>query len=185
MGKLRVYNFLSLNGFYKGANNDISWAKTQDRDESEFAAKNLQKGAALIFGRITYELMVSYWPTPEGKASDPAVAAGMNKAEKIVFSRSLDRVDWDNARLARGELVDEIKKLKSGSKKDMTILGSGSIVRQLTDAGLIDEYQLMYHPVAIGEGTPLLEGTSGNLDFKVVDAKQFRSGSIFVTYGRK
>src|SRR5688572_31033341 len=112
MGKLTVYNFISLNGYFKGENEDISWAKSDSKGEKDFAAEKLKSGNILLFGRKTYELMASYWPTPEAAKNNSHVADGMNKAEKLVFSRSIRTADWKNTQIMRGELEDQIKKLK-------------------------------------------------------------------------
>ncbi len=181
MSKLIVYNFVSLNGYFKGENEDISWAKSDSKGEKDFAAEKLKAGNILLFGRKTYELMASYWPTAEAAKNNPHVADGMNNAEKIVFSRSIKTADWNNTQIMRGELEDQIKKLKSGNK-DITILGSGTLVDQLTDKKLIDEYQIMEHPVIISGGTPIFSGVKNKLDLKLTGTKKFKSGVVLMTY---
>ena len=100
MGKLSVYNFVSANGCFKGANDDTSWAhQNASKELSDFASENAHGGAILLFGRKTYEMMVSYWPTDEAKKNMPGVADGMNKAEKIVFSKTLKEAKWNNTRV--------------------------------------------------------------------------------------
>ena len=91
MGKLTVFNFISLNGYFKGAGGDISWAHANPQED--YAAESLKGDGILLFGRKTYELMVQYWPTEQAKENAPMVAEGMNKAEKIVFSRNLTRLN--------------------------------------------------------------------------------------------
>jgi dihydrofolate reductase len=182
MRKLNVFNFLTLNGFFEGSQKgDISWHK-HDTDENEFAEKNVQSGGALIFGRMTYQMMASYWPTAQAKKDAPVIADGMNKAEKIVFSTTLKKAEWNNTRLITGNLVEEVKKLKQLPGGDMTILGSGSIVTQLTDVGLIDEYQFMIDPVALGVGTPVFNGIKNPLKLKLVDTKTLKSGVVVLSY---
>ncbi|RYY00660.1 MAG: dihydrofolate reductase, partial [Gammaproteobacteria bacterium] len=151
MATVSVFNFMTLNGFYKGIKNDISWHQHGD-EEAGFSEENLKRGSILLFGRVTYELMAGYWSTKAAKQGFTKLADGMNNAEKIVFSRTLTATNWENTRLVRHEAVDEIHRLKASGKKNMTILGSGSLASQCADAGLIDEYQLMIDPVAIGEG---------------------------------
>ena len=146
MRKLSVFNLITLDGYFAGSGGDISWHMV-DNEFQELANAAANSGNTLLFGRKTYELMASYWPTPAGLQDDPIVAEGMNKLEKIVFSRSLDRVDWHNSRLVKGDLLDEIRRLKVGVGSDLTILGSGSIVAQLAQVELIDEYQLLLNPV--------------------------------------
>src|SRR5262245_26221736 len=103
MRKLTVFNFLTLNGFYKGANDDISW-HNHGNEEGEFAAKGAQSENVLVFGRKTYEMMAGFWPTAEAHKRAPAVADGMNKSEKIVFSKNLKKAAWNNSKLIKGDL---------------------------------------------------------------------------------
>ncbi|MBC8047677.1 MAG: dihydrofolate reductase [Fimbriimonadaceae bacterium] len=182
MGKLIVYNFVSLNGYYKGLKDDISWAKSDSKGEQEFAAENLKSGNILLFGRVTYEMMAGYWPLPDAAKNNPLVADGMNKAEKIVFSKTLKNAEWNNTRIIKDNMEEEIKKLKETSGKDMTLLGSGSIVTQFADMGLIDEFQIMVHPVAITEGTPILKDIKQKLELKLTSIREFKSGVVLHCY---
>jgi dihydrofolate reductase len=184
MGKLVVYNFVSLNGYFKGANEDISWAKPGSKEETDFAAENFKSGNILLFGRVTYEMMKSYWPTPEAAKTAPAVAEGMNKAEKIVISKTLEKADWNNTTILKDNIDDVIKKLKE-SGKNITILGSGSIVNYFAEKGMIDEYEVMVHPVAIPGGTPFLKDIGDKLELELVESKPFKSGVVLLTYEPK
>ncbi|CAG0953247.1 partial dihydrofolate reductase, partial [Anaerolineae bacterium] len=118
----------------------------------------------------------------EALKDSPVVAEGMNKADKIVFSRTLNKVEWNNTRLVKDKMVEEIRKLKQMPGKDMTVLGSGSIVTQFAEQGLIDEYQIMIDPVAIGAGTPIFKGIKHKLDLKLVTTRTFRSGVVLLCY---
>jgi dihydrofolate reductase len=180
MRKLTVFNFVSLNGYFQGANGDISWAHS--RPENEYGAKMLEAGDTLLFGRKTYEMMVQFWPTDEAKKSAPEIAEGMNKAEKIVFSRTLEKVEWNNARLMKDNVVEEIKKMKQTPGSNLTILGSGSIVNQFADAALLDEFQMLVHPIALDDGTPILKDIKHNLELKLADSKAFDSGTLLMVY---
>ena len=181
MRKLTMYNFITLNGFYKGLNEDISWHRHGGEEEG-FSVDSLQQDNILLFGRVTYQMMASFWPTPMAMESMPDVATGMNNAEKIVFSNSLDNAEWQNTTIINGDIVEEIKKLKQQPGKDMTILGSGSIVTQFAEAGLIDGYEIMIDPVAIGNGTPIFNGISNNLNLMLTNSKVFKSGVILLSY---
>ena len=136
MGKLTAYNFTTLNGYFKGPGDDISWHR-HGEEENKFAAANLSSGSTLLFGRVTYEMMAGYWPTAMALEHDPAVAKGMNSAEKIVFSRTLKKAAWNNTKLVKANITEEVKKLKQIPGKDMTILGSGSIINQFAEHGHI------------------------------------------------
>lgn len=181
MRKLSVFDFVSLDGYYKGPNEDISWNK-HGPEETEFSAENVRSGNTLLFGRVTYEMMESFWTTPDAMKVLPEIARGMNSADKIVFSRSLKKADWNNTILVRGDVVDEVTKLKQLPGKDMTILGSGNIMTQLVDAALIDEYKIMIYPVAIGGGTSIFNGIKNNLSFKLISSRVFNSGTVLLCY---
>jgi len=182
MGKLTVFNFLTLDGYYKDVNNDISW-HVHGGEENEYSENSLQADSILLFGRVTYEMMKSYWPTPMAMETNPVVAEGMNKAEKIVFSRKLKKADWNNTRIVSTDMIGEVKKLKQTSKKDIALLGSGSILTQLAEEGLIDSYQLMYDPVAIGNGTSVFKGLKHELHLKLTDTRVFKqSGVVLLCY---
>ena len=100
MGKVIAFDFVTLNGYFKGPGGDISWHR-HGAEENEYGAEMLRSGNTLLFGRVTYEMMASYWSTPEAIKDDPIVAEGMNKADKIVFSRTLNKADWSNTRLVK------------------------------------------------------------------------------------
>lgn len=115
MRKLTVLNFITLNGFYKDSVNGIGW-HSHDQDEGDHATDSMRTQSTLLFGRVTYEMMASFWPTPMAMEQMPDVAAGMNKANKIVFSRTLKKTDpivgWNNTKIISSNLVAEVKKLK-------------------------------------------------------------------------
>jgi len=182
MAKLSVFNFITLNGYYKGPGEDISWHKNDDPEKNEYAAKGAESDSILLFGRKTYELMVQYWPTPQAFEQAREVAEGMNNSQKIVFSKTLKKADWKNTRIIRDDMAAEVKKLKKTSDSDLTILGSGSIVTQLTEEGLIDQYHFMVDPVVLGEGTPVFEGIAEKVDLKLINSKTFKSGVVVLTY---
>ncbi len=181
MRKISSFTFITLNGCYKGSNEDISWHK-HGEEEAAYSVESLKSMNILIFGRVTYEMMASFWPTPMAIETSPFVAEGMNKAEKIVFSKTLDKVEWNNSRLIKGDIIDEIKKLKQEPGNNMTILGSGSIVTQLAENDLIDEYQIMIDPVVIANGTPIFNNISSNLNLKLVSTRTFTSGVVLLCY---
>jgi len=180
MARLNSFLFITLNGYFEGPGRDISW-HPHDAESDAFSMEGLGSGSVLVFGRVTYELMAGWWPTPAAAHSFPEVARGMNAAEKIVFSRTLHQAAWSNTRLLT-DLVNEARKLKQASARDMTILGSGSIVSQLAEHGLIDQYQFMLDPVALGDGTSVFNGLSERLNLQLLEARPFRNGSVLLTY---
>ena len=181
MRKLSVFNFITLNGYFKGANEDISWHR-HGGEESAFAAEGAQSQSVLLFGRKTYEMMASYWPTPAAMKDAPEVADGMNKSEKIVFSKTLTSATWKNTKLIKDNIIEEVRKLKQTAGNNLTVLGSGSIITQFAAAGLIDDFQFMVDPVALGQGSSLLQGLSEKLNFKLIQTKSFKSGVVLLCY---
>jgi dihydrofolate reductase len=181
MRKVTVFNFVTIDGFFKGPKEDISWHR-HGEEENEYAAQSLKSGNTLLFGRVTYEMMASYWPTPAAIHNDPVVARGMNDADKIVFSRTLKKAEWNNTRLMKDNIVGEIKKMKQMPGKNMTLLGSGSILTQFAEQGLIDEYQIMVDPVVLGDGTPIMKGIKHKLDLRLTGIRRFRSGVVLLSY---
>ena len=186
MRKLIVFNNITLDGYFTGRGNDFSWAHgaahSDDADFNAFVAGNASGEGELLFGRVTYQMMASYWPTPAAQQSDPEVTAGMNRARKVVFSRSLAKAEWENTRLMKGDLVSEVRKLKQESGPGMAILGSGSIVAQLAPAGVIDEYQFVVNPVVLGAGRTQFEGLKQRLALKLTHARTFRNGKVYLCY---
>ncbi|OGD19031.1 MAG: dihydrofolate reductase [Candidatus Aminicenantes bacterium RBG_16_63_16] len=181
MRRLTVFNLVTLDGYFAGLGGDISWHMV-DEEFQELANAASNSGNTLLFGRVTYELMAGFWPTPEAIRTDPIVAAGMNKAEKIVFSRTLEEADWNNTRLVKSDMIGEVRRLKQGSGKDLTILGSGSLVAQLAQEGLIDEYQILLNPVVIGKGKTMFEGVKDRLSLRLTKTRVFGNGNILLNY---
>ncbi len=185
MRKLVVFNNVTLDGFFAALNPyDFSWAHTGDADAEfdAFVADNAKGGGQLLLGRITYELMASYWPTAAALQNDPVVAEGMNRMPKIVFSTTLDKASWNNTTLVKGNLAAAVRKLKDEPGPAMAILGSGSIVSQLAQAGLIDEYQLVVNPVVIGRGRTLFDGVQEKMPLKLSKMRTFKNGKVFLCY---
>jgi dihydrofolate reductase len=181
MRRLGVFNLITLDGYFAGPGGDISWHSV-DEDFQEYAERNSTSGNTLLFGRVTYELMASYWPSPDALENDPIVAEGMNSSPKIVFSRTLSTTDWVNTRLVKDDMLGEVRRLKQQSGKDLTVLGSGSIVAQLAQAGLIDEYQLLVNPVVLGKGKTMFEGIRDKLLLKLVETRAFGNGNVLLRY---
>jgi dihydrofolate reductase len=182
MRKLGSFINVALDGYFTDASGDMSWAHKSDPEWNAFAAENAKGGGVLLFGRITYELMVSFWPTPAAMETMPDVAEGMNNMPKIVFSRTLDKVSWKNTKLVKKGLVEEVRKMKNEPGEDMVILGSGSIVSQLSEHGLIDEYQMVVNPIVLGRGRTMFEGISKRLPMKRTKTRTFENGNVFLCY---
>ena len=181
MRKVFEFNLVTLDGYFEGPRREIDWHNV-DAEFNEYAIGMLNSVDTLLFGRVTYELMAGYWPTPDAMKNDPIVAGKMNSLPKIVFSRTLDKVAWNNSRLVKSNVEEEIQKMKKQPGKDIVILGSGSIVSELAPLGLIDEYRLMVNPVVLGAGKPLFKGIKDRLNLKLIKAKTFKSGNVLLYY---
>jgi dihydrofolate reductase len=180
MSKLRVFESISIDGYFTDASGDMDWAHA-GREDAEFAdwvGANASSGAELLFGRKTYQMMEAFWPTPMAARQMPAVAQGMNACRKYVASRTIEPT-WNNTQRLKGELVAAVRSLKSASKTGITLLGSGSVAAQLGEAGLIDEYQFVIIPVALGGGRTVF---TARRQLRLVDQRAFRCGNVVVTY---
>jgi dihydrofolate reductase len=184
MPKVVVFENVTLDGYFSGPNGDLSWAHNAQKDPEwdQFVAENASGGGQLLLGRKTYDLMASYWPTLQASRNDPEVAKGMNSLPKVVFSRTLDKPAWSNTTVKKGDLVDEVKKMKKASGDHIAVLGSGSIVSQLAKEGLVDEYQIVVHPVVLGKGRTLFDGLQETLNLKRTKTRAFGNGNVLMCY---
>jgi dihydrofolate reductase len=187
MGKISVFNNITVDGFFAGLNGEIDFFKEQpqDPDSQKFFDAAATTGGALIMGRTTYEMMAGYWPTPDAIKAEPGMAGIMNNRRKIVFSRTMKKIEekpnWKNISLLHEIKPEEIMRLKEQEGKGLTILGSGTIVQQLTDFGLIDGYMLLVNPVVLGEGKPLFKNTK-KMNLKLLESRAFKNGTVFLRY---
>ena len=172
---------ITLDGFFAGPKGEIDWHNV-DEEFNEFAIDQLNTAGGLIFGRVTYLFMASYWPTPTAITDDPVVAAKMNSIPKIVFSKTLENVGWNNTRLVKGNIVEEISKLKEQPGKDLYIFGSANLASSFIQKGLIDEYRIILNPVVLGSGIPLFQDIQDRLNLKLVKVRAFRSGNVLLYY---
>jgi len=184
MRKLSVIDQVSLDGYFADANREMNFARKGDRDPEwdAFVSGNASGGGTLLFGRVTYQMMAGFWSTPFAAETMPVVAERMNALSKVVFSRTLREAAWNNTKLVNGDLAGEVRRLKHEAGGDLTILGSGSIVAQLTQYGLIDEYTIVVVPIVLGSGRSLFEGVARNVPMKLVASRVFNNGNVVLTY---
>jgi dihydrofolate reductase len=184
MPTLSAFMNISIDGCFADANGDMSafHALQHDPEFQAFVEDNARGGGRLVFGRKTYDMMASYWPTPMALQQNPVVAAQMNARQKIVVSRRMKTADWANTSVLNGDLASEVKKLKAAPGPDMVILGSGSIVAQLSELKLLDGLQLVVNPVAFGDGRKLMEGLKANLPWQLKRSRTFANGAVFLDY---
>ena len=155
MRNIIVFDNVTLDGFIAGPNGELDWA-IQDDEVTQYSKEGQGSTDMFLFGRVTYDMMASFWPTPAGKSANPVFAEVLNNSSKIVFS--------------------------STPGKNMMIFGSGTIVNQLTNLGLIDEYQLMVNPVILGKGKPLFKDIKDRMNMKLVKTKTFNNGIVLLQY---
>lgn len=181
MRKIIVFENVSLDGFMAGPNGELDWATRDDEIARDSQARQEPTGH-FLFGRVTYEMMASFWPTPAGKAASPIFAQSLNNTPKIVFSNSLQKADWQHTEVMKDINQDEILRLKNQPGGDMMIFGSGTVVSRLARLGLVDEYQLVINPVILGKGMPLFKDVTEMIRLKLVKTKTFRSGIVLLQY---
>jgi dihydrofolate reductase len=192
MRKLNVVNFVTLDGVIQSpadADEDRSggfehggWVQPFiDEDWGRDAAEGMTAGDSLLFGRKTYEKMVAYWPhQPE----DDPIAATMNRFHKYVVSKSLDEVSWQPSTLIRGDVAAEVAAIKAKPGKNITVLGSGDLLRTLIRHDLVDEYHLLLCPVVLGSGKRLFKDGGPGTTLDLVEAKPTKTGALILTYRR-
>jgi dihydrofolate reductase len=181
MRKIIVFENVTLDGFMAGPNGELDWA-IRDDEVTQYSKGGQASTDMFLFGRVTYEMMASFWPTPAGETTNPVFAEFLNNTPKIVFSTTLQTADWQNTEVSNELNKDEILKLKQQHGKNMMIFGSGTIVEQLTNLGLIDEYQLMVNPVILGKGKSLFKGIKERINMKLVKTKTFSNGIVLLQY---
>jgi dihydrofolate reductase len=184
MRTLSIFNHVTLDGYFTGNNGEFNWAH-QGADDPEFASfvsNNAKGDSQLLFGRKTYELMAGYWPSPMAKRDNPTVAEGMNTCAKVVFSKTLQQASWNNTELIKVDLLDTVREMKKKDGPVMVMMGSGSVIAQLAAAGLIDEYQLMVNPIALGAGRTMFQGLTQPLNLRLKSSRQFKNGKSYLCF---
>ena len=189
--------FRSADGNFAGSDGNLNWV-VPEPELDKAAAEGLSGADTILFGRRTYELFEAFWPQAvddSPTAPDPhsagrrspeirAMAVWINEATKLVFSRTRKDVTWRNSRLLHEFDPHEIEAMKRQPGKNMMIFGSGSIVSQLTQHGLIDEYHFVVSPILLGSGRPLLSGVSKSSRLDLLEAKKHQSGNVTLRYAR-
>ncbi len=169
---------VSLDGYYEGENHDLYWHNT-DEEFADFAYKQLDDTDILVFGRKTYEVMSDYWPSKSALSEDPQMIIRMNKLHKIVFSHHTFNSDWENTEVSTN-LTEKIKELSLKEGKNIAVLGSSHLGKELIEADLVDEIRIMINPVFIGNGSALFEGLNKHLT--LTSSRTFRNGNVLLVY---
>lgn len=193
--QILMFNRVTADGYFAAPDGSLQWT-VPDAEMDQEATGGMPGTDTVLFGRRTYELFEQFWPRaaeePE-TAQDPhdpkrrspeirAMAIFFNQVTKLVFSRTLKEVTWKNTRLLHEFDPREIEAMKKQPGKDMIIFGSGSIVSQLTEHGLIDDYRFVVNPILLGNGRELVSGVSKSLKLKLLEQKAYRSGNVMLRY---
>jgi len=179
MRKLIMWNMVTMDGFFEGGKSwDIDWHNTGWGEELEqFSIQQLNSADLLLFGRVTYQGMASYWAPEKGDVADL-----MNGIAKVVFSRTLDKAEWNNTRLVKGNAEEEVARLKQQAGRDMLVFGSAALCATLTQHSMIDEYRLGINPIILGGGNPLFKPSPEPMKMKLLEAKVMKTGCVLLYY---
>jgi dihydrofolate reductase len=187
MRKIITTTWVSLDGYLAGPNGEMDWiGEIYDNAMANYETDLVRSADTLLLGRVTYQSFAGSWPhvpdNPTASEGEKEYARLLNAMHKLVFSRTLTRVEWNNSRLLKEVVPAEIEGWKHEPGRDMLVYGSASLVRTLTDLGLIDEYQVLVHPVILGGGKPLFQGVKETVKLQLVSARTHPSGVAVLTY---
>jgi dihydrofolate reductase len=181
MRKIHAFYVTTVDGYYAGPHDEFDWPVVDD-EFNEFAVEQLDAADTLLFGRVTYEQMASYWPTPQAVQGDPVVAGRMNAIAKVVVSRTLDTAGWANSRVIKDDAVEGVAALKREPGKDILIFGSSDLTVDLVRAGLVDEVRVMVNPIVLGAGKSLFNTAQERIGLRLLDTRTFKSGNVLLSY---
>jgi dihydrofolate reductase len=188
MRKLIFFMHTSLDGFVAGLNGEMDWINVDD-DMFDFVATITNKADTALYGRVTYEMMQSYWPTageqPNASKHDKEHSAWYNKVLKVVLSKTLSEKSLDNTIVIGDQLTENITKIKNQDGKNILIFGSPTASHSLLCLGLIDEFWLFVNPILLGNGIPLYKGVTETIKLKLIETKLFSCGVIALHYETK
>lgn len=182
MRKLIMWNIITLDGYFEGNKNwdlpfhEVVWGKELEK----LSLKQLHSADYLVFGRVTYEGMAAYWPNAEGENAE--IAKLMNKIPKLVFSKTLKSVDWNNSILIKQNASAEIAKLKAQEGKDMYVFGSANLSETFINENLFDEYRIGIAPVILGSGRPLFSQGISSRNLSLVSTQQLSNGGVILKF---
>lgn len=185
MRKLIVTMWITLDGFIADADGELGWI-LGDEQLSNYEIGMVSNADTLLLGRKTYEDFVGYWPNvptnPAAQAWEKVYAGKINALHKMVLSKTLETAAWSDSQIVKEIIPAEIEQLKQQPGKNILIYGSASVVQQLTNLGLIDEYHLLVHPVLLGSGQPLFANIEQRVTMKLVKTEPFTSGVVLQIY---
>jgi dihydrofolate reductase len=177
--RLILQTSLSIDGYVAAIDGSHPWTDggNGDEDVKRWILDSVWAAGAHLMGRVTYEEMASVWPTSGSDFARP-----MNEIPKVVFSKTLERAEWPETRIARGDLRDEVEQLKREPGADLIAYGGARLDQALSRLGLVDEYRLMIQPAALGRGLALFKDLPAPLHLDLIDAKHYSSGLAIHVY---
>ena len=185
MRKIVLFMHTSLDGFVAGPNGEMDWINVDD-DMFEYAGKQTDEADIALYGRVTYQMMESYWPTagdqPNATKHDKQHSSWYNKVAKVVLSKTMQGVNLANVNIISNNVPNEIIKLKQATGKNILIFGSPTAAHSLMAENLIDDYWLFVNPILLGEGIPMFKGIRDRTKLKLVATNTFSSGVVCLNY---
>lgn len=176
---------VSLDGFVAGPSGEMDWIQV-DEEVFDYVGKLTDNADAAVFGRVTYQMMEAYWPTaaeqPNASKHDIEHAHWVNAANKLVFSKTLKTLSWNNSTLLKENILGEMARLKQLPGKNMLMIGSATLAHFFIRHGLIDEFRLFVNPVVLGSGMPLFEASGERILLKLSEVKVFNCGVAGMFY---
>lgn len=185
MRKLKLQVQITVDGFISGPNGEMDWMCFSWTDDIMNSVREINESVdTIILGRKLAEGFIPHWENVVKNPNHPEYEGGVKytTTPKIVFTRTLEKSLWDNTEIAKGNLVEEITKIKKLNGRDIIVYGGGTFVSSLIEAGLIDEFNLFINPTAIGNGMTIFKGLNKNLNLKLKTAKQFECGISLLCY---
>ncbi len=188
MRKVIVAMQVTLDGFIEGPNGELDWAMKEDGETWKDHFDLMRSVDTLLLGRVMYPAYEKYWlaaPTnPSSTKSEIEYARLADRTQKIVFSKTLEKVEWKTTRIIKDHIAEEILRMKQQPGKDMVLLGGAGLVSTFVSLGLIDEYHLVVNPVVLGGGKRLFKDVKERYNLKLINSKTFRSGKVVLHYER-
>ena len=188
MRKIISFMHISLDGFVAGLNGEMDWIKV-DEEIFDYVGKRISESDTALYGRVTYEMMQSYWPTagekPNASKHDKEHSAWYNKAHKVILSKTMRDAGLTNTTMISDNLLDninEIKQSRNGGSKDILLFGSPTATHSLIQLNLIDGYWLFVNPIILGRGIPLFADIKDKIGLKLLTTRQFTCGVIELNY---
>lgn len=186
--RLYVSMIVSLDGFIEGPEHELDWFLNGDAAFERYSDEMVDSVGLALFGRRSYELMLSYWPNAEKNSSSTAdreFARKMNALPKIVLSRTLQRAEWNNTTILRDRVGETLAELKRTPGKPIVAWAGAGLVATLAELDLVDEYRLIVHPVLLGRGTPLFQGVTARRQLQLVRTTQLGGKLVVLCYEPK